>query len=166
MSKWSLPESDDALPLGRVIVAGLCGHCLAAFSFVFTYSICLFCHKFALEGLAIFANQSWLDIILKICLMIYFTGGLALMGAIIISPSLLVTLPLTLFAAAFLKTGPLPTTFLGAAVGVLVGLWLMLMIGGFHGIWEFFVSSAAGGIAFAWFVWRTCIRPLRLRLPQ
>ncbi|WP_156387502.1 hypothetical protein [Methylobacterium sp. Leaf399] len=89
---------------------------------------------------------------------------MALPGAIVISPSLLVTLPITLFAAAFLKTGKLPAIALGAPVGILVAMSLSLFRGR-QNEWIMVVSSAAGGAAFAWFVWLTCIHPFRRRLP-
>ena len=165
MSKWSLQESDEELSLGRVILAGFVGHCLAVFVFIFTYMICSFFREFWFHGMSGLVNQPWWSVVAKICLVPPAALALAVPGAIIISPSLLVTLPITLFAAAFLKTGALPTIALGAPVGVLVAISLALF-GVPSDEWIMAISSAAGGAAFAWYVWETCIRPFRRRPAQ
>lgn len=109
------------------------------------------------QGLSMFAGAGWRRAVEIIAIAPLETGLLGLWGAVLISPMLLLTLPLTWWAAQKLDMAALPATAVGTLPGLLVGLAVF----GFAPRIEpaFLVSSAVGGAAFAWVVWMLCIRP-------
>ena len=113
------------------------------------------------QGSSLFTQASWGRAVEVAWTAPCVTALLGLWGAIIISPSLLITVPITGWAARKLDADALPTVTIGLVPGLLVGL---VVFGAAPRIEpSFLVSSAAGGAAFAWVVWLICIRPHRMR---
>lgn len=159
MSERYLFRSDWRASRGRVVLAGLLGHYAAAFCFCATLSLGAFLSDLSTEGATIFAGASWARAAEVAWAAPVVTALLGLYGAFIISPSLLITLPITGLAARKLYAGLLPTAVIGLVPGLLIGLAVFGVSPGIAVI--MLVSSAAGGAAFASVVWLLCIRPRR-----
>ncbi|MGU3416938.1 hypothetical protein [Methylobacterium sp. D54C] len=141
----------------RVLLAALLGHYAAAYTFCAVTMLSGFVDDFHEQGLSVFAGASWgraAEIVLTAPVV---TGLLGFWGAVVISPSLLFTLPITRWAARKLDTAALPTVAIGIVPGFLIGLFVFWSAPRIEP--AFLVSSAISGAAFAWVVWMLCIRP-------
>jgi hypothetical protein len=157
MSERYLFRSDWRASNGRVVLAALLGHYAAACCFCATTMMAGFVSDLWNEGRAMFAHAS-LERALEVALFApLITGLLGLWGAILISPSLVVTLPITKWAADKLRTSALPTAAIGIIPGVVFGF--AIFRDGPQIALVFVFPAAMGGIAFALVVWLLCIRP-------
>ncbi|XYD09890.1 hypothetical protein R1A27_04895 [Methylobacterium sp. NMS12] len=141
----------------RVLLAALLGHYAAAYCFCAATMFSGFVDDFREQGLSVFAGASWSRAVEIAWTAPVVTGLLGFWGAVVISPSLLLTLPITRWAARKLDTAALPTAAIGTVPGLLIGLVVFWSAPRIEP--AFLVSSAFGGAAFAWVVWMLCIRP-------
>jgi hypothetical protein len=81
------------------------------------------------------------------------------LGAVLTSPTLQITQPVTGWAVLRLDTAGLPTAAIGTVAGLLAGL--VLCGAAPRSEPAVLVSAAIGGATFAWIVWMLCIRPRR-----
>ena len=159
MSERYLFRSDWRPSNRRILLAGLLGHYAAAYTFCATTMLAGFVSDIQAQGLAVFAGATWSRAFEIAWTAPVVTGLLGLWGAVLISPTLLITLPVTSWAAHKLDAAALPT----AAIGIVAGILLSFMV-----FWNapqielsLVLCSAAGGAAFALVVWLICIRPRR-----
>ena len=150
----------DWRPSGRrILVAGLLGHYAAAYCFCAATMFAGFVNDLETQGTAVFAGATWSRAFEILWAAPAVTGLLGVWGAFLISPTLLITLPVTILAARKLDAGAWSTTAIGVLPGVLAGL---IVFGNAPRIeLNLILSCAAGGAAFAWVVWLFCIRPRR-----
>ena len=159
MSERALLRSDGRPSRRRILLAGLLGHCAAACSFCATTMLAGFADDFRAQGLSLFAGASWDRAVEIAWTAPVVTGLLGLWGAVLISPMLLLTLPVTAWAARKLDAAALPAAAIGTVPGLLAGLVLCGAAPRIEPV--VLVSSAISGAAFAWIVWMLCIRPRR-----
>ncbi|MCJ2084897.1 hypothetical protein MKK88_02665 [Methylobacterium sp. E-005] len=159
MSERYLFRSDWRPSRRRILLAGVLGHYVAAYCFCASTMFAGFVDDFQMQGMAMFARTTWSRAFEVLWTAPLVTGLLGLWGAVLISPTLLLTLPATGWAARKLDTAALPT----AAIGVLPGILAGLIVFGIAPQTEvsLILCSAAGGAAFALVVWLLCIRPRR-----
>lgn len=157
MSERFLFRSDQRPSSRRVLLAGVLGHYAAAYCFCATTMCAAFVSDFREQGLTVFAHASWERAVEIAWTAPVVTGLLGLWGAIMISPTLLLTLPITSWAARRLDTAALTTAALGIVPGLLVGLVAFGITPRIEP--SFLASSAVGGAAFALTVRLICIRP-------
>ncbi|MCJ2065851.1 hypothetical protein MKK63_24550 [Methylobacterium sp. J-088] len=159
MSERYLFRSDWRPSRRRILLAGLLGHYAAAYCFCASTMLAGFVDDLQTQGMAIFARTTWSRAFEVLWTAPVVTGLLGLWGAVLISPTLLLTLPATSWAARRLDTAALPT----AAIGVLPGILAGLIVFGIAPQTEvsLILCSAVGGAAFALVVWLLCIRPRR-----
>ncbi|MCJ2101033.1 hypothetical protein [Methylobacterium sp. E-046] len=157
MSQRYLFRSDWRPSNRRVVLAGLVGHYAAAYCFCATTMCAAFVSDFREQGLSMFALASWGRAVEIAWTAPVVTALLGLWGAVMISPTLLLTLPVTNWAARKLDTGALPTMAIGVVPGLLAGLLVFGIAPRIEP--SFLASSGMGGAAFAWTVWLICIRP-------
>ena len=159
MSERYLFRSDWRPSRRRVLLAGLLGHYAAAYCFCGTTILTGFVDDLQTQGMAIFAGATWSRAFEVLWTAPVVTGLLGMWGAFLISPTLLITLPVTSWAARKLNTGALSTTAIGALPGVLAGLIVFKAAPRIE--MNLILCSAAGGAAFALVVWLLCIQPRR-----
>ncbi|MBE7201175.1 MAG: hypothetical protein INR70_25705 [Parafilimonas terrae] len=159
MSERYLFRSDWRPSRRRILLAGLLGHYAAAYCFCAATMLAGFVNDLQTEGVAIFAGTTWSRAFEVLWAAPVVTGLLGLWGAALISPTLLITLPVTSWAARKLDAGALSTTAIGILPGVLAGL----IVFGTAPRMELslILCSAAAGAAFALVVWLLCVRPRR-----
>jgi hypothetical protein len=159
MSERYLFRSDWRPSNRRILLAGLLGHYAAAYCFCASTMLAGFVDDLRTQGMAVFASTTWSRAFEVLWTGPVVTGLLGLWGAVLISPTLLITLPVTGWAARKLDMAALPT----AAIGVLPGILAGLIVFGIAPQTEvsLILCSAAGGAAFALVVWLLCIRPRR-----
>ena len=159
MTERSLFRSDWRPSGSRILVAGLLGHYAAAYCFCAATMFAGFVDDLDRQGMAVFAGATWSRAFEILWAAPVVTGLLGVWGAFLISPTLLITLPVTSLAARKLNAGAVATIAIGGLPGVLVGL---IVFGTAPRIeLSLTLASAAGGAAFAWIVWLLCIRPRR-----
>lgn len=159
MSERYLFRSDWQPSSRRILLAGLLGHYAAAYCFCASTMLAGFVADFRAEGMAVFAGTTWSRAFEVLWTAPVVTGLLGLWGAVLISPTLLVTLLATRWAARKLDAGALSTTAIGVLPGVLAGL---IVFGTAPRIeLNLILCSAVAGGAFALVVWLLCIRPRR-----
>lgn len=143
----------------RILLAGLLGHYAATCGFCATTMLASFIDDLRTGGMAVFVGTTWSRAFEVLWTAPVVTGLLGLWGAVLISPTLLLTLPATSWAARKLDAGAPSTTAIGIVPGVVVGL---ILFGAAPRVeLSFVVASAVGGGAFALIVWLLCIRPRR-----
>ena len=159
MSERYLFRSDWRPSRRRILLAGLLGHYAATYCFCASTVFTGFVDDLQTQGMAIFEGATWSRAFEVLWTAPVVTGLLGVWGAFLISPTLLITLPVMSWAARKLDTGALSTTAIGVLPGVLAGL---IVFGTAPRIeLNFILCSAAGGAAFALVVWLLCIRPRR-----
>lgn len=157
MSERHLFRSDWRPSNRRILLAGLLGHYAAAYCFCAAAMFSAFVKDLQTQGMATFAGATWSRAFEVLWVAPAVTGLLGAWGAFLISPTLLVTLPVTIWAARKLDTGAWSTTAIGVLPGVLAGL---MVFGNAPRIkLNLILSCATGGAGFAWVVWLLCIRP-------
>lgn len=104
------------------MLARLLGHDAAAFSFCAITMVAGFVDDVREQGLSIFAGASWSRAIEIAWTAPAVTGLLGLWGVVLISPTLLLTLPATGWAARKLDAAALPTAAIGTVPGLVAGL--------------------------------------------
>ena len=157
MSERYLFQSDWRPSNRRILLAGLLGHYAAAYSFCAMTMLVGFMANFRAQGMSMFAGTTLSRAFEVLWVTPVMTGVLGRWGAVLISPTLLFTLPATIWAALKLDTNG-PST---AAIGVLPGILAGLIVFGSAPRVEVsvIVCSAAGGAGFALVIWLLCIRP-------
>ena len=159
MSERYLFRSDWRPSSRRILLAGLLGHYAAAYCFCATTMLAGFVDDLQKQGMAIFAGTTWNRAFEVLWTAPVVTGLLGLWGAVLISPALLVTLPMTNWAARKLDTAALPTTAIGVVPSVLISLFVFGTAPQIE--LSLIFASAVGGAAFALVIWLLCIRPRR-----
>jgi hypothetical protein len=159
VSERYLFRSDWRPSSRRILLAGLLGHYAAAYCFCATTMLAGFIDDLRTGGLAVFAGTTWSRAFEVLWTAPVVTGLLGMWGAVLISPTLLITLPVTSLAARKLDAGALSATAIGVLPGVLAGL---IVFGTAPRLeLNLILCSAASGAAFALVVWLLCIRPRR-----
>lgn len=159
MSERYLFRSDWRPSRRRILLAGLLGHYAAAYCFCAAAMLSGLVNDLQTQGMAIFAGTTWSRAFEAFWTTPMVIGLLSVWAAVLMSPMLLITLPITSRAARKLDAGALSTAAIGVLPGVLAGLIVsrtapQLQV-------SFILCSAAGGVAFALVVWLLCIRPRR-----
>ncbi|MCJ2067928.1 hypothetical protein MKK75_03745 [Methylobacterium sp. J-030] len=159
MSERYLFRSDWRPSSRRILLAGLLGHYAAAYCFCASTMLAGFVNDLQTQGMVVFTGATWSRAFEVLWTAPVVTALLGLWGAVLISPTLLITLPATSWAARKLNAGLPSTTAIGIVPGALVGL---IVFGVTPRVETGFIcASAVGGAAFALIVWLLCIRPRR-----
>lgn len=93
MSERYLFRSDWRPSNRRILVAGFLGHYAAAYAFCAMTMLAAFVADFQTQGIAIFAGTTWSRALEVVWTAPVVTGLFGLWGAVLISPTLLITLP-------------------------------------------------------------------------
>lgn len=118
MGERYLFQSDWRPSSRRILLAGLLGHYAAAYCFCAAAMLASFVNDLQTQGMAVFAGATWSRAFEVLWVTPVVTGLLGVWAAVLISPTLLITLPITSWAAHKLDAGALSTTAIGVLLDV------------------------------------------------